>query len=70
MENIPRPSLPLEPPKTRVNHAEFWLAKQKIEMPVKVGAMNSGNHSQTKMAMKTIQKKRKRFFWAVPFKSR
>jgi hypothetical protein len=57
-ENVPRPSLPAAPPKTRVNHAFFWFARQKMEMPVSVGAMYSGNHSQTKMQMKTIQKMR------------
>jgi hypothetical protein len=33
-----------EPPKMRVNQGESRRARQKIEMPVKVGAINSGIH--------------------------
>lgn len=39
MEKVPRPSLPAAPPKTRVNQALSWLARQKTEIPVRVGAM-------------------------------
>lgn len=34
IESNPRPSLPLEPPKTRVKSAELGLARQKMENPV------------------------------------
>ena len=35
-ENSPRPSLPAAPPKMRVNQALFWLARQKMDTPVRV----------------------------------
>lgn len=35
-ENVPRPSFPAAPPKIRVNHALFWLARQNMEIPVSV----------------------------------
>ena len=46
MDNSPRPSLPLVPPKTRENAALFGLAKQKIENPVRSGNIHSGKSSQ------------------------
>ena len=44
-ENVPRPSLPAAPPNMRVNHALSWFARQKIEMPVSVGAMYLGTQT-------------------------
>ena len=35
-ENVPKPSFPAAPPNILVNQAFFWLAKQNMEIPVRV----------------------------------
>lgn len=49
MEKRPNPSLPLEPPNTRVKSADLGFARQKTEMPVSRGNIHSGKISQIKI---------------------
>ena len=49
IERRPRPSFPFEPPNTRVKSAEFGLAKQNTEKPVRRGKIHSGTISQINM---------------------
>jgi hypothetical protein len=49
MERSPNPSLPLEPPKTRVKFGDLGFARQKTEKPVSRGNIHSGKISHRKI---------------------
>jgi len=49
MEKSPNPSLPLEPPNTRVKSLDFGFARQKTEKPVSSGNIHSGKISHIKI---------------------
>jgi hypothetical protein len=49
MERSPNPSLPLEPPKTRVKFGDLGFARQKTEKPVRRGNIHSGKISHKKI---------------------
>lgn len=48
MERSPNPSLPLEPPKTRVKFGDLEFARQNTEKPVRRGNIHSGKISHNK----------------------
>jgi hypothetical protein len=49
IERRPNPSLPLEPPNTRVKSVDLGFAKQKTEKPVSRGNIHSGRISHMKI---------------------
>ena len=49
MERRPNPSLPLEPPNTRVKSVDLGFARQKTEKPVSMGNIHSGKISHIKI---------------------
>ena len=51
MESRPNPSLPLEPPNTRVKSVDLGFARQNTEKPVSSGNIHSGKISQIKILL-------------------